>query len=77
MLFLCGGNVISVVTSINKQFIITDIVPSVGVTIKAMTLTDVGIRLRRLPISLKAVLNSLLLVFMLCSSSTNKITSFS
>ena len=77
MLFLCGGNVISVVTFINKQYIITDIVPSAGVTIKAMTLTDVGIRLRRLPISLKAVLNSLLLVFMLCSSSTNKITSFS
>ena len=57
MLFLSGGNVISVGTSMHKRFVTTHNVSTVQVTVRATTLTDVGIRLR-LPMSLKVVLNS-------------------
>ena len=47
----------------HKRFVIIDNVSTVQVDVRAMTLTDVGIRMK-LPISLKAVLNSS--VFTVC-----------
>ena len=57
MLFVCGGNVISVETAMHKRFVTIDNISKVEVVVRAITLTDVGIRLP-LPISLKVVLNS-------------------
>ena len=70
MLFLCGDNVISVGTSKHKRFVTLDNVSTVEVAVRAMTLTDVGIRLR-LPISIKSVLTH---QSSQCASSTIKAT---